>query len=57
MDVEVTYKDKHGDNDLQHFPFEQGTTDIEIRETIKRYVGRQFGDVGIKITKDGKDFK
>ncbi len=57
MDVEVTYKDKRGDNDVDHFNFESGTTDLDIRETIKRYVGRQFGHVGIKITKDGKPFK
>ena len=56
MDVEATYKDKHGNNDFEHFPFEPGTTDLEIRETIKRYVGRQFGHVGIKITKDGEPF-
>ena len=56
MLVEVTYKEKNGDNDFQHFPFEPGTTDLEIRETIKRYVGRQFGHVGIVITKDGKPF-
>jgi len=56
MDVEATYKEKNGDNDFQHFNFEEGTTDLEIRETLKRNVGRRFGHVGIKITKDGEPF-
>jgi len=57
MNIEVTFKDKRGDNDVEHFPFEAGTTDLEIRETINRYVGRQFGHVGIKITIDGEPFE
>lgn len=54
MEVEVTFKDKRGENDLLPLTFEAGTTDLEIRETVKKYVGRKFGDTGIKI--DGKSF-
>lgn len=57
MLVEATYKEKTGDNDIQYFNFEPGTTDLEIRETLKQYVGRRFGHVGVKITIDGKDFE
>jgi len=57
MLVRAEYKEKNGDNDFQEFPFEPGTTDLEIRETIKRYVGRQFGHTVITITIDGEPFK
>lgn len=57
MIIRAEYKEKTGDNDFQEFPFEEGTTDLEIRETLKQYVGRKFGHVGIKITIDGRPFE